>query len=104
MATHTYEVTVEAGEDGPPPELVERWAKVATYRLEVLEEREGHYPAVGGSFDMLDNLEGKFFWEMTDEELEANPPTAVYFDIVSVDPAEPPTDDAPVKVTVSVPL
>ena len=104
MATRTYEVTVQAGEEGPPPEIVERLVAVATYRLEGLEEKEGHYPRAGGSFDMLDNLEGKFFWEMTDEELEATPPTAVYFDIVAVDPAEAPTDGTPVRVTVAVPL
>lgn len=101
---HTYEVTVAEGGGGPEPELRERWATVAAYRLETLEEREGHYPEVGGSFDMLDNFEGKFFWERTDEELEQDPPSSVVFEITAVDPEAPPESPQVVKVTVVVPF
>ena len=101
---HTYEVTVAEQEEGPEPELRERWAKVAAYRLATLEEREGHYPEVGGNFDMLDNFEGPFFWERTDEELEADPPSSVQFEITAVDPAEPPAAPQVVTVTVIVPF
>lgn len=103
MPENTYVVTVEPGPDGPEPALLERLALIAAYRLEGLEDRDGHYPVAGGTFDMLDNLTGRFLWEMSDEELATNPPTRVDFEIVEVDPVERPQQNSQVRVRVRVP-
>lgn len=42
-------------------------------------------------------------WEMTDEQLEATPPSRVDFEIVDVDPAEAP-GSGEVRVTVRIPF
>jgi hypothetical protein len=101
---HDYVVTVVEEEEGPEPELRERLATVAAYRLGRLEEREGHYPEVGGQFDMLDHFEGPFFWERTDESMVDDPPTRVDFEIVAVDPAAPSDQPGRVQVSVRVPF
>lgn len=103
MATYQYDVTVvdESGEMDPATQ--ERLATVAAYRLETLDENEGSYPVPGGAFDMLDHFEGPFFWERTDEEMEADPPTSVAFEVVAVDPAEQPEAGATIRVEVTVP-
>jgi hypothetical protein len=102
MRDYTVEVLDEDG--GPDPALRERFAACAARRLARLEANEGHYPTVGGSFDILDGFEGPFVWEMTPEELEANPPSSVLLEVVTVDPAEPPADGGPVQVGVRVPF
>ncbi len=97
MTEQTYTVEIEPIPDGPEPELIERFVVCAARRLGKLEATEG-YPVAGGSFDILDAFEGKYVWEMTPEEFEATPPTQVDFEIVSVDPVEPPTDGRTVTV------
>lgn len=99
-----YKVEVEPGDDGPPAELLDRLATIAAHRLSRLNERDGHHPVVGAGFDMLDNLEGPYLWERTDEDLAENPPTRVDFEVVAVDPVDPPTDGTPVRVRVTVPF
>jgi hypothetical protein len=101
---HDYVVTVAEEEGGPEPALRERFATCAAYRLGALEEREGHYPEVGGAFDMLDHFEGPFFWERTDEEMADDPPSRVDYEIVAVDPEVPPGSPQRVAVTVRVPF
>ena len=97
-ANHTYEVELEQQEGGPEPELRERLAVVAARRLQKLEG----YPQAGQPFDALDTFEGKYVWEMSPEEFEATPPTQVDFEVVSVDPVEPPAAEATVKVVARV--
>ena len=97
MAQHTYRVEIEPIEDGPEPALLERFVTCANRRLAKLEPTEG-YPVAGGSFDILDAFEGKFVWEMSEAEFEATPPTRVDFEIVSVDPVEPPAEGDVVTV------
>ncbi|MBX3287559.1 MAG: hypothetical protein KF703_19590 [Actinobacteria bacterium] len=101
--SHTFEVTVEAMEEGPEEALRDRWATCAARRLSRLEEADGAYPEAGGWFDILDTFEGPFLWELSDAELEANPPSSVEFEVVSVDPPEPPGEGV-VRVTVRVPF
>lgn len=100
---YTYQVTVVETEGGPDAALRERLAVCAVYRLETLEERDGHYPRAGGEFDMLDHLRGPFFWERTDEEMENDPPSRVDYEVVAVDPVEPPPAGGVVRVTVRLP-
>lgn len=90
MSDYDFAVTVLAEDGGPEPELRARFATAITYRLELLNERDGTYPAAGDFFDFLDSFDGPFAWEMTDDELEANPPTRVDFEIVEVEPAAAP--------------
>lgn len=106
MPENTYIVSVEPVpvEDGPDAPMLERLATIAAFRLGSLERRTGHYPVPGALFDMLDCLDGKFLWEMTDEELEADPPTRVDFEVVSVEPAERPPQPSEVRVVVRLPL
>jgi hypothetical protein len=101
---NTYRVTVMEEEGGPEPALRERLATVAAFRLGRLDEKQGHYPVVDGWFDMLDGFEGKFLWEMTDEELEASPPSRIDFEVVAVDPPERPAVPSEIRVTVRVPF
>ena len=103
MAERTYEVEVVEEEEGPDAAMRERLATVAAYRLGRLDARDGYYPSVGEPFDMLDNLDGPFFWERTEEQLADDPPTQVDFEVVAVDPAERP-DAGVVRVTVRVPF
>lgn len=103
MTENTYIVTVEAAPEGSSPEMLARLSKVAAYRLSTLERRDQHYPVAGENFDMLDNLEGKFFWEMTDEEFNNNPPGRVDFEVISVDPVERPATAADIRVHVRMP-
>ncbi len=100
---HTYLVTVVAEQGGPEEEMRERLAVIAAFRLQSLDRRTGQYPVVGGWFDMLDSLEGKFLWEMSDEELERKPPVRIDFELLSVDPAERPLTPTEVRVSVRVP-
>jgi hypothetical protein len=51
----------------------------------------------------LDSFEGKFAWELSDAELESNPPTGVYYDIEAVDPVEP-AGSGRVTVTARIPV
>lgn len=101
---NTYEVEVLAEEGGPEQELRERWAICAARQLASNEEDTGLYPEAGGTFEILDSMQGKFLWEMTDADFEANPPTAVLFEIVSIDPAEAPSTPGTVRVEVRVPF
>lgn len=103
MSAYEFDVSFVAEEGGPEPHLLERFATALTYRLELLDERDSAYPKAGDSSYFLDNFEGPFAWEMSDEEFEANPPTGVYYDIVSVDPVEP-TGSGRVAVTARIPL
>ena len=105
MSEHyTYQVALLEEPGGPDAALRERLARVAAFRLASLDRRQGHYPVVGGAFDMLDGLEGKFLWEMTDEELEASPPSRIDFEVVAVDPVERPATPGDIRVTVRVPF
>jgi hypothetical protein len=101
---HDFIVTVAQEDGGPEPELCERLATVAKYRLEKLAKDGGAYPEVGADFDMLDSFEGPFFWEMSDAQREETPPSSVQFEVLSVDPAEAPADGAEVNITVRVPF
>ena len=103
VSAYEFDVTFLAEEGGPEPHLVERFNTALTYRLELLDERDGAYPKAGDSSYFLDGFEGPFAWELSDAELEANPPTGVYYDIVSVDPVEP-AGSGRVTVTARVPL
>ncbi len=103
MADYQYQVTLIADEDGPEPELAERFITCATRRLGRLEEDQGFYPAVGAPFDIMDAFAGPFVWEMTAAEFEATPPSRVDLEIVSVDPVDRPAPGATVRVTVRVP-
>ncbi len=100
MAEYKYIVTVEAGPEAMDHALLDRLSVVAAYRLETLSERDDYYPAAGMEFDMLDNFEGKYFWDMSDEEFALNPPSRVDFETVAVSPVEPPADGAEVRVLV----
>lgn len=100
---HAYTVEVAEEEGGPEAELRERWAVCVARRLADLEAEAG-YPQAGGAVDILDAMEGTFVWEMTDAELEANPPSRVDVEIMSVEPAEPPAEPGPVSVRVRVPF
>ncbi|MBA4246917.1 MAG: hypothetical protein C0444_01290 [Microbacterium sp.] len=103
MSKYEFDVTVVTDEGGPDPELLKRFAVCMTYRLELLDERDNAYPAVGDSSYFLDSFEGKFAWELSDDELESNPPTGVYYDIEHVDPAEP-AGSGRVTVTARIPV
>jgi hypothetical protein len=74
------------------------------YTLHVtdLERRTGHYPQVGGEFDMLDHFEGRFLWERSDEEMVDDPPSRVDYEVLAVDPLAPPTAPGVVKVQVRI--
>lgn len=100
---NTYLVTVEASAGGPDEKLRARLGTIAAFRLGRLDARTGHYPVAGGAFDMLDCLDGKFLWEMSDAELEARPPTRIDFEVVAVDPVARPATPGTVKVIVRVP-
>jgi hypothetical protein len=101
MATCEYEVEVQEQPGGPDARLRERFRRCAERRLAKLEALKGHYPQPGGRFDILDAFEGKFVWEMTPEELGATPPTAVYLEVVSVEPVQRPASGR-VRVVVRV--
>ncbi len=101
---HTYHVTIPEEPGGPDEALRRRFEAIAAFRLQSLDRRTGHYPVPGGAFDMLDCLEGKFLWEMTDEELEARPPSRIDFEVLSVEPLERPKVPSDVRVTVRVPF
>jgi hypothetical protein len=103
MSRYEFIVTMLTDEGGPGPELLARFSTVMTYRLELLDERDGSYPAAGDSSYFLDGFEGPFAWELSDEELETNPPTGVYYDIVEVSPAEP-AGSGRVMVTARIPI
>jgi hypothetical protein len=103
MSKYEFDVTVVSDEGGPGPELLKRFAVCMTYRLELLDERDNAYPAVGDSSYFLDSFEGKFAWELTDDELESNPPTGVYYDIEEVSPVEP-AGSGRVTVTARIPV
>ena len=103
MSKYEFDVTVVSDEGGPGPELLKRFAVCMTYRLELLDERDNAYPKVGDSSYFLDSFEGKFAWELSDEELEANPPTGVYYNIVEVEPVDP-AGSGRVTVTAEIPV
>jgi hypothetical protein len=103
-AYRDFLVTIVDEEGGPDPALRERLATCLARRLSRLEAHDGVYPAVGEPVDMLDNLEGKFIWEMTDAEVAENPPTRIDYEILAVDPTERPEPDVPVHVTARVPF
>jgi len=103
MSKYEFDATVVTDDGGPDPELLKRFAVCMTYRLELLDERDNAYPAVGDSSYFLDSFEGKFAWELSGEELESNPPTGVYCDIEHVDPAEP-AGSGRVTVTARIPV
>lgn len=98
---HEFTVEFEEQDGGPEPELRERFAVVAARRFAKLEEEGGAYPAAGDSFDFLDAFEGPYVWEMTDQQFEETPPTSVYAEVVSVEPAEA-APDGPVRVVARV--
>ena len=105
MSEHyTYRVVLLEEPGGPDAVLRDRLAQVAAYRLASLDRRQGHYPVVGGAFDMLDGFVGKFLWEMTDDELATTPPSRIDFEVVAVDPVERPTTPGEIRVTVRVPF
>jgi len=97
---NTYQVTVIDTPDGPDAALRERLATCAAFRLSRLEQRLQHYPQVGGTFDMLDNFSGPFLWERSDEQMAADPPSRVDYEVVDVDPPFPPSSPQTVKVVV----
>lgn len=99
---YTYNVTLTETPEGPDAALRERLAKVAAYRLETLHEREHYYPKAEDFFDMLDNMQGPFLWEMSDEELEKNPPSRIDFKVLNVNPISPPATDSTINVEVTI--
>jgi hypothetical protein len=99
---NTYQVTVVETHDGPDAAMRERLARCAAFRLESLERRAKHYPRVGGEFDMLDHFEGRFLWERSDEEMVNDPPSRVDYEVVGVDPPEPPATPGLVQVQVRI--
>lgn len=99
---HTYEVTVAETPDGPDAAMRQRLATCAAFRLGSLERRTGHYPQAGGAFDMLDNFNGPFLWERSDEQIADDPPSRVDYEVVSVDPPSTPSSPRAVRVTVRV--
>lgn len=103
MSAHEFIVTFEEQDGGPEPELRERFGVVASRRLNALEGEGRAYPVAGDAFDFMDAFEGPYIWEMTDEQFEATPPTAVEAEVVSVDPASP-SADGPVQVVARVAL
>lgn len=103
MSAYEYTVQVLAEDGGPEPELRERFATVIARRFQKLEDQKGVYPKAGDAFDFMDAFEGKFIWEMTDDDLEATPPSLVDFEVVEVDPVEP-AGSGPVAVTVRIPF
>lgn len=102
-AQNTYLVSLPAEADGPEETLRTRFEVIAAFRLGSLERRTGHYPEVGGAFDMLDCLEGKYLWEMSDQEIADRPPTRIDFEVVSVEPATKPPTPSEVRVVVRLP-
>jgi len=102
MPTCEYLVEIEDQPDGPDAALRERFSRCAARRLAKIEAASGAYPTPGSTFDILDGFEGKFVWEMTPEELEATPPTAVYLEVVVVEPAARPPAAGPVRVVARV--
>lgn len=103
MSAYEYTVDVLDEDGGPEPELRERFATVIAYRLGQLEDQRGVYPKAGDAFDFMDAFEGPFIWEMTDDDLEATPPSLVDFEVVEVAPVEP-AGTGPVAVTVRIPF
>lgn len=99
---NTYEVTVAETPGGPDAAMRERLAACAAYRLASLERRTAHYPQAGGQFDMLDNFAGPFLWERSDDDIANDPPSRVDYEVVSVDPASPPSAAQTVRVTVRI--
>jgi len=51
---------------------------------------------------MLDHFEGLYFWERSDADLEADPPSSVTFEVLAVDPVDAPADGGSVRVRVAV--
>jgi hypothetical protein len=84
-----FEVTLEEQEDGPDEKLRARFAVCASRRL--AKQAAEAYPKSGSQFDILDAFEGKFVWEMSQAEMEQNPPSSVEMEIVSIEPASAPT-------------
>lgn len=99
---NTYEVTVSDMDGGPDAAMRARLATCAAYRLETLEDRNGHYPQPGGEFDMLDHYSGPFFWERSDEELATDPPSRVDYEVISVEPAIKPAEPQTIRVQVRI--
>lgn len=99
---NTYQVIVVETTNGPDAAMRERLAQCAAFRLSRLEQRQGHYPRRGGEFDMLDHFEGRFLWERSDEELVDEPPSRVDYEVVAVDPEQPPATPGLVKVMVRI--
>ncbi len=97
----TYVVHIEEQDDGPDAALRERFATCAAHQLGLLEEREGTFPEAGGSFSITDAFEGKYVWEMTDDEVASSPLTIINLDVLSVDPTPASSADT-VHVTVRV--
>jgi hypothetical protein len=99
---NTYDVTIPETPGGPDAAMRERLATCAAYRLETLEDRDGHYPQAGGAFDMLDHFSGPFFWDRSDEEMVNDPPSRVDYEVIAVDPPAAPSTSQTVRVTVRV--
>ena len=100
---HEFTVEFEEQDGGPEPQLRERLGVVAAHRLAKLEAAGGAYPAAGDAFDVLDAFEGPYVWEMTDEQLEATPPTQIDLEVVSVDPVQD-AGSGPVAIVARVPF
>ncbi len=100
---HEFTVEFEEQDGGPEPALRERFGVAASRRLGLLEGEGRAYPKAGEEFDILDAFEGPFVWEMTDEQLEATPPTLIGVEVVSVDP-EADAGSGPVRVVARVPF
>lgn len=99
---NTYIVTVRATPDGPDEALRIRFATCAAFRLTTLEDREGYYPKVGEYFDMLDNLSGPFLWDMSDEDIDKNPPSRIDYQVLAVEPAIKPETSSEIRVEVAI--
>jgi hypothetical protein len=97
---NTFVVEVNTGPDPAAAKLKARFERVCALRLQTLASRKKPYPKAGTELSILDNFEGKLVAEMTEKELEENPPTEVNFTIESVEPAAPPKEPAEVRVVV----
>jgi len=94
MSSYTVDVLPEPEE--LPAEHRERFRVCLERRLGKLTTA-GKPPVVGGAVDILDAFDGPYVWEMTPEQLEATPPTQIWFTVVSMEPAGDST-----KVTVRI--
>lgn len=100
--TSRFTVEVLEQPDGPEADVRERFRVCAERRLMKLEAQGRAYPAAGDVFDILDAFAGPFVWEMTPEQLEANPPVSVELEVSAVEPVEPVAAPTPVRVRVRV--